>query len=102
MPKEQSLLRERQRIEIREPRKYKVVIHNDDFTTMDFVVTILMKVFFKKEEEAQAMMLKVHHSGKAVVGIYTYDMAMSKARKATSLAREQGFPLRLTVEPEEE
>lgn len=102
MPKEQSLLRERQRIEIREPRKYKVVIHNDDFTTMDFVVTILMKVFFKKEEEAQAMMLKVHHSGKAVVGIYTYDMAMSKVRKATSLAREQGFPLRLTVEPEEE
>lgn len=101
MPKEQSQLRERQRTDIREPRRYKVIIYNDDFTTMEFVVMILQQVFFKSEEEAQALMLQVHHSDKAVVGIYSYDIALSKARKATNMAREKGFPLRLTVEPEE-
>ena len=101
MPKEQSQLRERQRTDIREPRRYKVIIYNDDFTTMEFVVMILQQVFFKSEEEAQALMLQVHHSDKAVVGIYSYDIALSKARKATDMAREKGFPLRLTVEPEE-
>ena len=63
---------------------------------------ILKQVFFKSEEEAQALMLKVHHSDKAVVGIYSYDIAVSKVRKATNMAREQGYPLRLTVEKEEE
>ncbi len=102
MAKEQSQLKERQRTIIKEPRRYKVVIYNDDFTTMEFVVLILKQVFFKSEEDANALMLQVHHSDKAVVGIYTYDIAMSKTRKATNMAREQGFPLRLTVEPEEE
>jgi len=102
MAKNQSQLRERQRTDIKEPKRYKVIIYNDDFTTMDFVVMVLKQVFFKSEEEANALMLRVHHSDKAVVGIYTYDIAVSKARKAMSMAREQGFPLRLTVEPEEE
>ena len=102
MGKEQSQLKERQRIDIKEPRRYKVIIYNDDFTTMEFVVMILIQVFFKSEEEAQALMLQVHHSDKAVVGIYSYDIAVSKANKATKMAREQGYPLRLTVEPEEE
>jgi ATP-dependent Clp protease adaptor protein ClpS len=101
MAKEQSQIKERQRTNLKEPRRYKVIIYNDDFTTMDFVVLVLKQVFFKSEEEANALMLKVHHSDKAVVGIYTYDIAVSKARKATAMAREQGFPLRLTVEPEE-
>ena len=86
---------------IREPRRYKVIIHNDDFTTMDFVVKVLMEVFFLSEENAQALMLQVHHSNKAVAGVYTYDIAVSKAQKAVNMARENGFPLRLTVEPEE-
>ena len=102
MPKEQSGLKERQRIDLKEPRRYKVIIYNDDFTTMEFVVMILKQIFFKSEEEAETLMLQVHHSDKAVVGIYSYDIAVSKTNKATSLAREQGFPLRLTVEPEEE
>ncbi len=102
MAKEQSQLRERQRTDLREPRRYKVIIYNDDFTTMEFVVMILKQVFLKSEEEAQTLMLKVHHSDKAVVGIYSYDIAVSKARKATTMAREQGFPLRLTVDPMEE
>jgi ATP-dependent Clp protease adaptor protein ClpS len=101
MAKEQSSTRERQRTNLREPRRYKVTIYNDDFTTMEFVVMILTQVFFKSEAEAEALMLKVHHSDKAVVGIYSYDVATSKARKATNMAREQGYPLRLTVEPEE-
>lgn len=82
-----------------EPRRYKVIIYNDDFTTMEFVVMILTTVFHKSEADAQALMLTVHHSDKAVVGIYTYDIAASKAQKATRMAREAGFPLRLTYEP---
>ena len=101
MAKEQSQLRERQRTNLREPKRYKVIIHNDDFTTMEFVVMVLEQVFLKREEEATALMLQVHHSDKAVVGIYTYDIALSKARKATALARDKGYPLRLTVEPED-
>ena len=102
MAKEQSATRERQRTGLKEPRRYKVTIYNDDFTTMEFVVTILVQVFLKSEAEAEALMLKVHHSDRAGVGIYSYDVAVSKARKATSMAREAGFPLRLTVEPEKE
>ena len=101
MAKEQSAIKERQRTDLREPKRYKVTIYNDDFTTMDFVVKILTLVFFKSEAEAETLMLQVHHSDKAVVGIYSYDVATSKVRKATNMAREEGFPLRLTVEPEE-
>ncbi len=102
MAKEQLQLRERQRTDLREPRRYKVIIYNDDFTTMEFVVMILKQVFLKSDEEAEALMLQVHHSDKAVVGIYSYDIAISKTRKSINMAREQGYPLRLTVEPEEE
>ncbi|MBR1484269.1 MAG: ATP-dependent Clp protease adaptor ClpS [Prevotella sp.] len=101
MAKEQSQIRERQRIKLKEPRRYKVIIYNDDFTTMEFVVKILMQVFLKSEEEANALMLQVHHSDKAVVGIYSYDIAVTKANKATAMAREENYPLRLTVEPED-
>ena len=96
MAKEQTSVRERQRIDLREPRRFKVTIYNDDFTTMEFVVKVLTQVFFKSEAEAETLMLQVHHSEKAVVGIYSYDVATSKVRKATNMAREEGFPLRLT------
>ena len=102
MPQEQSHVRERQKNDLKEPRRYKVIIHNDDFTTMEFVVEVLKTVFFFSNEKAETLMLQVHHSNKAVVGIYTYDIAVSKANKATNMARTQGFPLRLSVEPEEE
>ena len=100
MEKEQSQIKERERTGIKEPRRYKVTIHNDDFTTMDFVVMILTTVFFKSEAEAERLMLAVHHSDKAVVGVYSYDIATSKVQKATLMAREAGFPLRLTCSPE--
>jgi ATP-dependent Clp protease adaptor protein ClpS len=100
MAKEQSSVRERQRTDLREPRRYKVIIHNDDFTTMDFVVMVLMTVFHKSQAEAEQLMLQVHHSDQAVVGIYSYDVAQSKIQRATMMAREEGFPLRLTCQPE--
>ena len=102
MAKEQSAIKERQHTDLREPQRYKVTIYNDDFTTMEFVVIILTQIFFKSEEEAEALMLTVHHSDKAVVGIYSYDVATSKVHKATIMARNEGFPLRLTVEPEKD
>ena len=100
MAKQQSSVSERERTNLREPRRYKVYIYNDDFTPMAFVVRILMTVFFKSEAEANRLMLLVHHSDKAIVGIYTYDIAASKVRKATQMARDEGYPLRLSLEPE--
>lgn len=100
MAKEQTAVRDRTRTNFREPCRYKVIIYNDDFTTMEFVVLVLTSVFFKSAEEAEALMLAVHKSGSAVVGIYSYDMAISKVRKATMMAREENFPLRLECKPE--
>ena len=100
MAKEQPAVRARPRPTPREPRRYKVIIYNDDFTTMEFVVLVLTSVFFKSAEEAEALMLAVHKSGSAVVGIYSYDVAISKVRKATMMAREENFPLRLECKPE--
>lgn len=88
-----------EKVKYDEPHKYTVIFHNDDFTTMDFVVYVLMSVFRKSEEEALQLMLTVHHSGQAAVGTYSYDVAASKAAKATALAREEGFPLRITLQP---
>ena len=100
MAKEQTAVRDRTRTNLREQRRYKVIIYNDDFTTMEFVVLVLTSVFFKSAEEAEALMLAVHKSGSAVVGIYSYDVAISKVRKATMMAREENFPLRLECKPE--
>lgn len=102
MEQQQSDCKEKKRTDLREPRRFKVIIFNDDFTTMEFVVLVLTSVFFKSSEEAEALMLAVHHSGSAVVGVFTYDVACSKVQKATRMAREKGFPLRLAVKPEEE
>jgi len=100
MANEQTSVRSRTNTSLREPRRYKVIIYNDDFTTMEFVVLVLTSVFFKSAEEAEALMLAVHKSGSAVVGIYSYDVAISKVRKATMMAREESFPLRLECKPE--
>lgn len=89
----------RERVRVKEPQQYQVVMHNDDFTTMDFVVEVLRAVFGKDSSEAMALMLAIHHAGKAIVGIYTYDMAISKAEKAMRMARQEGYPLRCTCEP---
>ncbi len=100
MAKQQSSVSELERTGLREPPRYVVHILNDDFTTMDFVVKVLMEVFFKSEAEAQSIMLSVHHKGKGRVGVYSYDMAVSKVRRATQMARDEGFPLRFTYTPD--
>ena len=79
---------------------YKVIFHNDDFTTMEFVTDVLRTVFNKAAEEAVVLMMKVHREGMAVIGVYSYDVAMTKASMATSMARNEGFPLNITCEPE--
>lgn len=83
---------------LKKPPLYKVLLHNDDFTTMEFVVFILRTVFLKSEAESVAIMLKVHNEGTGVAGTYTYEIANAKADKATALARSQEFPLLCTVE----
>ncbi|MBO5871652.1 MAG: ATP-dependent Clp protease adaptor ClpS [Bacteroidaceae bacterium] len=100
MPQEQSSIQDCQRTNLKEPNKYKVIIHNDDFTTMEFVVMILKQVFFYTDSKAEALMLQVHNNNSAIVGIYTYDIAITRAKKATRMARENSYPLRLTVEAE--
>lgn len=94
----QGETRESTRIKIREPKHYKVIMHNDDFTTMDFVVDILRDIFHKNEVEAERLMLLVHETGKAVVGTYPYDIAVSKVQAAAARAKAEGFPFRLTLE----
>lgn len=69
---------------------------------MEFVVKVLVTVFFKSESEAESLMMGVHKTGSAVVGVYSYDIAMSKVRKATDMARAESFPLKLTISPEEQ
>lgn len=102
MEQQQSSFKERERIDLQEPRRFKVTIYNDDFTTMEFVVEVLTTIFFKSEAEAEALMMQVHKSQSAVVGIYSLDIAQSKVQKAILMARNEGFPLRLIITPEEE
>jgi ATP-dependent Clp protease adaptor protein ClpS len=82
------------------PRRYRVIFHNDDYTTQEFVVYVLMRFFHKSESEAQHIMLTVHFKGAAVAGVYTRDVAETKAQQVMDLARERGMPLMLTTEPE--
>ncbi len=94
----QGETREKTRINIHEPKQYRVIMHNDDFTSMEFVVDILIDIFHKDEIEAERLMLMVHESGKASIGAYPYDIAVTKVQAATARAREEGFPFRMTVE----
>jgi ATP-dependent Clp protease adaptor protein ClpS len=81
-------------------RRFKVLLHNDDYTTMEFVVLVLMKFFHKSETEATHIMLSVHHKGHGVAGLFTKDVAESKVDQVQAYAKEQDMPLRLTAEPE--
>ena len=85
---------------VEKPPLYKVLLHNDDYTTMDFVVFILRTVFHRSEEEAVRIMLHVHQRGIGVAGVYTREIAETKAGKALRLAREHDFPLLCTIEEE--
>jgi ATP-dependent Clp protease adaptor protein ClpS len=82
------------------PRMWRVLLHNDDYTTQEFVVWVLESVFRKPRAEAVEVMLHVHLSGVGVAGIYTHDVAETKLRKTRQMAEEQEFPLLVTMEPD--
>ena len=85
---------------VKPPSLYKVLLHNDDYTTMEFVVEVLRRVFNKSFEEATMIMLNVHRSGLGVCGIFTYEIAETKVDLVHTMARERGFPLKCTMEKE--
>ena len=85
---------------VEKPKLFKVVLHNDDFTTMEFVVFVLHHVFLRSQAEAVAIMLKVHHEGKGIAGLYPFEVATMKADKAMNFARARQFPFLCTVEEE--
>jgi ATP-dependent Clp protease adaptor protein ClpS len=84
------------------PRLWKVLLHNDDYTTQEFVVWVLETIFNKPHGEAFSIMMSVHRSGLGVAGIFTRDVADTKVRKTQQLAEEHEFPLLVTMEPEPE
>lgn len=86
--------------ELEEPPLYRVLLHNDDYTTMQFVVEVLMVVFNKSVEEATRIMLNVHERGVGICGIYPFEIAETKVDTVDTLARENGFPLKCSMERE--
>ena len=84
--------------EIDEPPMYRVLLHNDDYTTMEFVVDILMQIFHKSFETATRIMLNVHKQGVGLCGVFTYDVATTKVDEVHARARENGFPFKCTME----
>ena len=89
---------EKSREEFKEPEEYRVLLLNDDFTTMEFVVSVLITVFHKSIPEATRLMLDVHKKGRATVGVFGYDIAVTKINQVHQLARQNGFPLKCTME----
>lgn len=96
---EGDLAIEEQRPKTQEPAYYAVVLHNDHYTTMEFVVEVLERFFRKKEEEAQQIMLQIHNKGKGIAGLYHFEIAETKAAQVIDYARSKGFPLLCTTEP---
>ncbi len=88
------------RKKLKRPPRYKVLLHNDDYTTMEFVIYVLEKIFGKNTDEAYAIMLLVHNEGKGVCGIFSYEVAESKMKKVSLEAKQNGHPLLCTMEPE--
>jgi ATP-dependent Clp protease adaptor protein ClpS len=90
------LLEKKQKV--KKPPMYKVVLHNDDFTTMEFVVLVLKSIFNKSENDAVRIMLNVHQQGAGIAGVFSYEIAEAKVNKVIALARAQEFPLLCTLE----
>lgn len=87
-------------LEITRPNLWRVIFHNDNKTTMDFVVFLFMKIFHKSAEESMELTLEVHNKGRAIAGVYTHEIAENKMEISNVTAKEHGFPLRITIEEE--
>ncbi len=87
-------------LELEEPKKFKVFLLNDDYSTMDFVIDVLLKIFRKSLEESEIIMLNIHNNGKEICGVYTNEIASTKVAQVKTIAREKGFPLRAIMEEE--
>lgn len=98
---EQSGVATIKKIKLQPPRMHKVIMHNDDYTTMEFVIHVLEKYFNKNTTEAHAIMLEVHTRGFGICGLFTYEVAESKVAKVIKYARENGHPLKCSTEPTE-
>jgi len=85
-------------LELQEPQLFKVLLHNDDYTSMDFVVEVLMGIFHKTHHQAEQIMFQIHEKGKAICGVYTYEIAQMKVEQVRKLAKENEFPLLATME----
>ena len=85
-------------LELEEPQMFKVLLHNDDYTSMDFVVEILSGVFHKNQAQAEQIMLQIHEKGKAICGVYTFEIAQTKAQQVKQKAKQNEFPLLATIE----
>ncbi len=86
--------------ELEEPKLYKVLLLNDDYTSMDFVVMVLMEIFHQSAGKANSIMFKIHEEGSGLCGVYTYEVAETKIAQVHNLAKEHQFPLRATMEEE--
>jgi ATP-dependent Clp protease adaptor protein ClpS len=84
--------------EIREPKMYRVVLHNDDYSTMDFVIEVLISIFHKPAADATRIMLDVHKKGLGICGVYTYDIAATRVARVHQLAKKRQFPLKCSIE----
>jgi ATP-dependent Clp protease adaptor protein ClpS len=101
-PKHEDDLQVVERARTKRPRRYQVVLHNDDYTTMEFVIEVLMRFFQKDIAQARHIMLHVHHKGYGIVDTFPRDVAETKAEQVMDFAKEHGHPLRCTAEPEAE
>lgn len=97
-PEGEGDLETQQRVHVERPRRYLVVLHNDDYTTMEFVVLVLEEVFQKSPAEAFRIMMQVHVNGRGLAGIYPWEVAETKAETVISMARDAGFPLKAVTE----
>lgn len=85
-------------LELQEPQMFKVLLHNDDYTSMDFVVEVLIGIFHKTHAQAEQIMLQIHEKGKAICGVYSFEIAQTKAQQVKQKAKQNGFPLLATIE----
>jgi len=86
------------RLALDEPKQYKVLLHNDDYTSMEFVIEVLMHVFHKNLADSEKIMLEIHHSGRGVCGVFSHEIAETKVHQVKQLAKTNGFPLLATME----